>query len=59
MNVQLQNYWPMSNLSDVVGGATLYGSQGYSFVADRFGEPGQAVSFQTGYVQIPPGLNYF
>ena len=49
----------MSNLSDVVGGATLYGSQGYSFVADRFGEPGQAVSFQTGYVQIPPGLNYF
>ena len=25
LNKVLQNYWPMSNLSDVVGGADLYG----------------------------------
>lgn len=55
-NIELKNFWSMSNLFDTIGGATLYGGQGYSFVADRFGQPNMAVSFQNGYLEIPEGL---
>jgi hypothetical protein len=48
----------MSNLSDVVGGANLYGGENYSFVPDRFGSQNSAIYFNQGYLQVPSG-NYF
>ena len=55
---KLINYWPMSNLSDVVGTATLYNGVSYSFTADRFGNPSQAIYFNNGYLQVPTDV-YF
>lgn len=54
----LVNYWPMSNLSDIVGGATLYNGISWSYTSDRFGDLNQAVYFNNGYLQAPPGI-YF
>ena len=54
----LINYWPMSSLNDLVGGATLFGGSNYSFVEDRFGTPNSAIYFNNGYLQIPSGV-YF
>lgn len=54
----LINYWPLSNLSDVIGGANLYGGMSYSFVADRFNNSNSAIYFNGGYLQVPPGV-YF
>ena len=48
----------MSNLSDVVGGANLFGGSKYSFVPDRFCSPNSAIFFNNGYLQVPPGV-YF
>jgi len=48
----------MSNLSDVVGGANLYGGVNYSFVPDRFCSPNSAIYFNSGYLQVPTGV-YF
>jgi hypothetical protein len=48
----------MSNLSDVVGGANLYGGSNYSFIFDRFCSPNSAIYFNKGYLQIPAGV-YF
>ena len=56
--VKLINYWPMSGMCDLVGGATLYGGQSYSLVADRFNNPNSAIYFNNGYLQAPPGI-YF
>ena len=52
------NYWPMNNLSDVIGSANLYGGSSYSFVPDRFCSPNSAIFFNSGYLQVPPGV-YF
>jgi hypothetical protein len=54
----LTNYWPMSNMSDIVGGANLYGGLNYSFVPDRFCSANSAIYFNQGYLQVPPGY-YF
>ncbi len=54
----LTNYWPMSNLSDVVGGANLFGGSSYSFVSDRFNSSNSAIFFNQGYLQVPTGV-YF
>ncbi len=54
----LKNYWPMSDLNDVVGGANLYGGSSYSFTYNRFCSPNSAIYFNNGYLQVPPGL-YF
>jgi hypothetical protein len=48
----------MSNLSDVVGGADLFGGTSYSFVPDRFCSPNSAIYFNKGYLQVPAGV-YF
>jgi hypothetical protein len=48
----------MSNLSDVVGGANLYGGSSYSFTHDRFCSPNSAIYFNKGYLQVPTGV-YF
>ena len=56
--VNLINYWPMSDLTDIVSGANLYNGKNYSFKADRFGNPNSAIYFQNGYLQAPPGV-YF
>ena len=48
----------MSNLSDVVGGANLYGGTSYSFSYDRFCSPNSAIYFNSGYLQVPQGV-YF
>jgi len=48
----------MSNLSDVIGGANLYGGSSYSFVADRFNVSHSAIYFNSGYLQVPSGV-YF
>jgi len=52
------NYWPMSDLKDVVGGANLYGGSSYSFTYDRICSPNSAIYFNNGYLQVPPGV-YF
>ncbi len=54
----LINYWPMSNLSDVVGRANLFGGYKYSFVPDRFCSPNSSIYFNIGYLQVPAGI-YF
>jgi len=48
----------MSNLSDVVGGANLFGGSSYSFVSDRFNSSNSAIFFNQGYLQVPTGV-YF
>jgi hypothetical protein len=48
----------MSNLSDVVNGANLFGGVNYSFVPDRFCSPNSAIYFNKGYLQVPSGV-YF
>jgi hypothetical protein len=48
----------MSNLSDVIGGANLFGGVNYSFVPDRFCSPNSAIYFNKGYLQVPSGV-YF
>lgn len=58
MNYCSSNYWPMSNLSDVVGEANLFGGVNYSFVPDRFCTPNSAIYFNSGYLQVPSGV-YF
>ncbi len=54
----ITNYWPMSNLIDIVGGANLFGGTSYSFVSDRFDSPNSAIYFNLGYLQVPEGV-YF
>ncbi len=56
--ILLINHWPMSSLSDVIGGASLFKGSNYSFVSDRFGTPNSAIYFRHGYLQIPKGV-YF
>ncbi len=41
----------MSNLSDVISGANLFGGLSYSFVPDRFFN--SAIYFNKGYLQVP------
>ena len=48
----------MNNLSDVVGGANLFGGSKYSFTTDRFGIPNAAIYFNQGYLEVPSGV-YF
>jgi hypothetical protein len=48
----------MSNLSDVVGGANLFGGSSYLFTYDRFCSPNSAIYFNRGYLQVPAGV-YF
>ena len=48
----------MSNMSDVVGSATLYGGGNLTYTYDRFCNPNQATYFNQGYLQVPPGI-YF
>jgi hypothetical protein len=48
----------MSNLSDVVGGANLFGGSSYSFVPDKFCSSNSAIYFKLGYLQVPAGV-YF
>ena len=46
----------MSNLSDVIGGANLFGGVNYSFVPDRFCSPNSAIYFNKGHLQVPSGV---
>ena len=48
----------MSNLNDVISGATLYNGHGFSYVADRYNIPNAAISLDNGYLQVPEGV-YF
>jgi len=48
----------MSNLSDAVSEANLFGGGNYSFVPDRFCTPNSAIYFNKGYLQVPEGI-YF
>jgi len=48
----------MNNLSDVIGGANLFGGSNYSFFSDRFSIPNSAIYFNNGYLQVPAGV-YF
>jgi hypothetical protein len=48
----------MNNLSDVVGGANLFGGSSYSFTTDRFNAPNAAIYFNQGYLEVPSGV-YF
>ena len=52
------NHWPLSNLNDIVGDAHLLSEKLYSFVDDRFGNPGSAIAFSDGNLLIPSGV-YF
>ena len=55
---QLINHWPMSNLSDIIGGADLFNGTNYEFTNDRFSNPGSSILFNNGYLTIPPNV-YF
>jgi len=48
----------MSNLSDAISGADLYGGTSYSFTNDFFCNPNSAFYFNNGYLQVPAGV-YF
>ena len=48
----------MSNLSDVVGGANLFGGSSYLFTNDRFCSANSAIYFNKGYLQVSSGI-YF
>jgi hypothetical protein len=48
----------MSNMSDVVDGANLFGGSSYSFTYDRFCSAKSAIYFNQGYLQVPSGV-YF
>ena len=48
----------MSNFSDLVGEANLFGGGNYSFVPDRFCTPNSAIYFNNGFLQVPEGI-YF
>ena len=48
----------MNNLSDVLGGANLFGGLSYSFVPDRFCSLNSAIYFNHGYLKVPVGV-YF
>ena len=48
----------MNNLTDVIGGANLYGGANYSFTYDRFCSLNSAIYFNRGYLQVPTGV-YF
>jgi hypothetical protein len=48
----------MSNLTDVVGGANMYGGSSYSFTYDRFCNAYSAIYFNVGFLQAPAGV-YF
>ena len=49
----------MNNLSDVIGGANLYGGTSYSFTVDRFGAANSAIYFNNGYLQVPSGVYFY
>ncbi len=55
-DVKLINYWPMSNLNDLIGEANLYNGYNYLFVSDRFCTPNSAIYLRNGYLQIPDGV---
>ena len=48
--ILLINYWSMSNLTDLISGANLFGGGNYSFVSDRFGSPNSAIYFNQGFL---------
>jgi hypothetical protein len=48
----------MNNLTDVIGGAYLFGGSNYSFVPDRFCSLNSAIYLNKGYLQVPAGV-YF
>jgi len=48
----------MNDLSDVIGGANLYGGTDYSFTTDRFCSVNSSIYFNSGFLQVPPGV-YF
>jgi hypothetical protein len=48
----------MSNLTDIVGGANMYGGSSYSFTYDRFCNAYSAIYFNVGFLQVPSGV-YF
>jgi len=49
----------MNTLSDVVGGANLYGGSNYSFTYDRFCSAHSAIYFKKGYLQVPSGVYFY
>jgi len=53
--VRLQNYWPMSNTSDIKGGANIIYQVNSSYTSDRFNNSNQAVYLNDGYLQVPAG----
>jgi hypothetical protein len=58
LGVYLINYWPMSNLTDLISGSNLFGGSSYSFTFDRFNSPNSAIYFNQGYLQVPSSV-YF
>ncbi len=48
----------MSNLSDIISNASLFGGFSYSFTYDRYCSPDSAIYFNNGYLQVPEGI-YF
>jgi len=58
LGVYLINYWPMSNLTDLISGSNLFGGSSYSFTFDRFNSSNSAIYFNQGYLQVPSSV-YF
>lgn len=54
----LINYWPISNLSDVISKADIVNGSNYFTDLDRFSNPSSAIYLNNGYLTLPPGI-YF
>ena len=58
-NPSLRNYWPFeSNVSDLIGGAHLFGGYNATLTANRFNQPMSALDLNNGYYKMPQGV-YF
>ena len=55
---RLLNYWPMNNLSDIVGGKDLFEGVNYLFTNDRFNNANSSIHFNNGFLKVPTGC-YF
>lgn len=55
---RLLNYWPMNNLSDIVGEKDLFEGVNYLFTNDRFNNANSSIHFNDGFLKVPTGC-YF
>ncbi len=55
----LAHYWPMFDLSDIVGGVNFTSGEEYSFVEDRHESMDSAIYLNHGFLQIAENVSFF